>query len=102
MGDRIEGEVGDSARNVVIGRNNTQHNIQYADTGTWREFVRRDLQALGAKFVILLIAVILLYVLGAVVTGLVIREIDLIYGRIDRLEERLEPPPYYYPGLPLP
>lgn len=105
MGDRIEGEVGDGARNVVIGKDITQH----VGNGTvaWREFVRRDLESLGGKVVILLIAVMILFVLGAVATGLVVRQIDMIYGHIDRIEERIDQHRQYYhpynpPYNPLP
>lgn len=100
--DEISGTVGRDAHKAAIGKDIQQVSI-YSDRLTWREFVRRDLESLEQRLMILLIAVFFLFILGAVATGLTIRQFDLTYWRIDRLEQRIErqiiPP---IPGMPIP
>lgn len=95
-GDRIHGKAGDDNQNTAIGKDIQQVSV-YADTYSWREFVRRDLEKIEraaekaeARIMFLLIAVLVLFILGAFATGLVIREFDLTYLELDRQDQRME------------
>lgn len=111
--DEISGTVGKDAKHTAVGKDIQQVSI-YSDRLTWREFVRRDLESLEQRFMILLITVFFLFVLGAIATGLTIRQFDLTYLQIERQNliferqiERLErmiptPTPWWvFPGGPL-
>jgi hypothetical protein len=95
-------EVGNdvSQSQIAIGKNN-RITTSYQTTNSWREFVRRDLESLEKRLLILLVAVMCLYLLGALATGLTIRQVDMLYTRLDRIEDRIAPQPYQ-PWMPSP
>jgi hypothetical protein len=81
---------------VAIGKYNRQ-NIVYSDTASWREFVRRDiaqihseLQELRGRIMFALILLFLLLIVGAMATGLMIRQFDHATNRIDFNTRRLD------------
>ena len=117
-GDEIHSTAGDNTRTTATGKDIQQVSI-YADTHSWREFVRRDLVAHGgriekveARVSVALFAIMVIFFLGAVVIGLVIRNSDLTYLQIERSDalmerrmERLErmiptPTPFMWPPTP--
>jgi hypothetical protein len=99
-GDRITGNIGDDGRSQAVGKDIQQVSI-YADRETWRELVRRDLVSHGERLAQLetrimaaLFAIMLIFFLGAVSIGFVIRQFDLTYLQQDRsnvlMERRME------------
>jgi hypothetical protein len=115
-GDRITGNTGDDSRNAAVGKDIQQVSI-YSDTFSWREFVRRDLVSHGerldrleTRIMAALFAIMLIFFLGAISIGLVIRQFDLTYLQMERSDvlmerrmERLErmiptPTPWMWPG----
>lgn len=95
-GDHISGRAGDDNKNTAIGKDIQQVSV-YSDTYSWREFVRRDLEKLErssdrteARIMFLLIAVFVLFVLGAFATGLAIRQFDITSLNLERQEQRME------------
>lgn len=115
MADFIRGDIGDDGKQAAIGKDIQQVNI-YADTITWRENIREkiadltiDIRDLRSWARSLMIAILVIFVMGAILTWAMIRMFDMTNLRIDTNTRRLdtierrdyrqyEPPP----GLPLP
>ena len=116
--DRIEGTVTDGHDNA-IGKGIQQVSV-YADAITWREFIRRDIEAihkeiddlqaqireLAGRVMFLLIIVLIMFLVSAVATAFTIRQFDNLIERIntndrqlDQMDRRLERQ-YYPPGVP--
>ncbi len=87
---------------AAIGRNNRINTTYYQETVAWREFVRRDLEAMEQRTVIALTAIMLLFFLGFIATGLIIRQFDLLNTRIEQIDRRSIDRSPYVPGIPLP
>jgi hypothetical protein len=95
-GDRITGNLGDDARTAAVGKDIQQVSI-YADRETWRELVRRDLASHGerieraeARIMVALFAIMIIFFLGAVAIGMVIRQFDLSQLQLERREAQIE------------
>lgn len=103
MSDRIQGNAGDENRQVAQGKDIQQVSV-YADSITWREAVREgnyqlraDIAELRSWVRGLLITIFVLFVMGAVLSALAIRQFDLTNNwiqynvrRIDAIERRID------------
>lgn len=113
MSDEIRGSVGNEARAAAIGKDIQQISI-YTDQLTWRETVRHEFDMVHRQIADLrgwvrglLIAVIIIFFTGFILSLLALRQFDLQSfrmesnrQRIEMLEQRVIPPPV--PFVPIP
>ena len=94
--DHIEGHIGDNGRGNAVGKGIQQVSI-YSDTPSWRDAVKRDLEHLsddhnrqGTFIMFLMVACCVLYLIGFVLSALIIRQFDMLQYQLDRRDTQIE------------